>query len=173
MRILGLDPGYGRTGWGVVEYLPKGNPDRQLQALEFGVMETASADSLSVRLYELQRGIQAIIARHRPEAALMERLFFNQSTTTAAGVYQAQGVLLAALGAAEIECLELTPGQIKQAVTGSGRAGKPAVMDMVCRLLNIKAPIRPDDAADALAAAIAGVHTVRSRKLMQTMRSPQ
>ena len=154
MRVLAFDPGYGRTGWGVVE---RGQNVARLKSPGYGVLETPAGRGMPERIGLLYADACALLARFEPDCVVMERLFFNRSATTAAGVYQAQGALLAAIGSRSCTFVEIGPSSIKQAVTGSGRANKTDVMRMVQKLLGILEPIRPDDAADALAGAIAGL----------------
>lgn len=153
MRILGVDPGYGRTGWAVVE--TKGTRGG-LQLLEYGLIETSGADPLAKRLYRIFDQLIAISSRHMPQRMVVERFVPGREMSTAEGVFQARGVVLAAAGFTGVEVLEPTAGQVKQAVTGSGKASKEDVRIMVERLLNISQPIRPDDVVDAIACGIAG-----------------
>ncbi len=167
MRIIAFDPGYGRTGWGVVEAGQRAN---EFRALGYGVMETEPALSQSLRLYSLSEQCTRLLAEYDPDHAVMETLYFSQNQTTAAGVYQAQGALLACVGQRGLPLLELSPSTIKSVIAGSGRAGKLEVGRMVERLLGIPGPIRPDDAADALAGAIAGLFHVRSGAVLAAAR---
>ncbi|MCB1138808.1 MAG: crossover junction endodeoxyribonuclease RuvC [Leptospiraceae bacterium] len=153
MRILGLDPGFGITGWGFVSF--RGSSLNQPTLHSYGALTTPGGTPLAYRLADLQTQFVELLGRLQPDRVAMEKLFFGKNITTAEGVYQARGVLLAALGVAGMVPIELTPNQIKQSVTGSGKAGKPEMMRMVQMLLNIDEPIRPDDAADALGCAIA------------------
>lgn len=153
MKILGLDPGFGITGWGFVSF--HGSSLNQPTLHSYGAMTTPTGQPLSWRLADLQNQFVALLDRLQPDRVAMERLFFGKNITTAEGVYQARGVLLAAMGQKSIVPIELTPNQIKQSITGSGKARKPEMMRMVQMLLNIDEPIRPDDAADALGCAIA------------------
>tara|TARA_B100001939_G_scaffold259339_1_gene226308 strand:- start:31481 stop:32368 length:888 start_codon:yes stop_codon:yes gene_type:complete len=153
LKILGLDPGFGITGWGFVSF--HGSSLNQPTLHSYGAMTTPTGQPLSWRLADLQNQFVALLDRLQPDRVAMERLFFGKNITTAEGVYQARGVLLAAMGQKSIVPIELTPNQIKQSITGSGKARKPEMMRMVQMLLNIDEPIRPDDAADALGCAIA------------------
>ncbi|MBU43376.1 MAG: hypothetical protein CMN76_09165 [Spirochaetaceae bacterium] len=152
MRILGLDPGFGITGWGFVSF--RGSSLNQPTLHSYGALTTPGGRPLSLRLADLQNQFIELLDRLEPDRVAMERLFFGKNITTAEGVYQARGVLLAAMGQKGIVPIELTPNQIKQSITGSGKARKPEMMRMVQMLLNIDEPIRPDDAADALGCAI-------------------
>ena len=164
MRVLAFDPGYGRTGWGVVE---SGREASRLVGVAYGVLETVPGSVMADRMWELYQQAAAVIAEFNPDHVIMESLFFTNNPTTVAGVYQAQGVLLAAVGASGRPITEIGPGTIKQVITGSGRAKKPEVTRMVERLLGFREPIRPDDAADALAGAVAGIYHARSQGLIE------
>lgn len=150
MRILGVDPGYGRTGWAVID--TKGS----LTLLEYGLIETSGKDPLSKRLYRIFDQLMAVSSRLMPKRMVLERFHPGKSMTTAEGVFQARGVVLAAAGFTGCEVIEPTAAQVKLAVTGSGKASKEDVRIMVERLLDIREPIRPDDVVDAIACAIAG-----------------
>lgn len=164
MRVLAFDPGYGRTGWGVVE-----RSDRApgFAACGFGVIETASGQAIALRLAELAAAAAELVARFAPDQLVMETLFFGRNHTTAAGVYQAQGVLLSIAGNRCLPVIELSPNTIKSVITGGGRADKSQVTQMVQRLLGIDTPIRPDDAADALAGAIVGLLQMRGNSALR------
>jgi crossover junction endodeoxyribonuclease RuvC len=164
VRVLGFDPGYGRTGWGVVE---SGRDASRLVGIAYGVLETLPGGIMADRMAELYRLATEVIAEFEPDYVIMESLFFTKNPTTAAGVYQAQGVLLAAVGESGRPIQELGPGTIKQVIAGSGRAKKAEVTRMVERLLGFREPIRPDDAADALAGAVAGIYHARSENLIE------
>ncbi|MBE7438718.1 MAG: crossover junction endodeoxyribonuclease RuvC [Spirochaetales bacterium] len=148
--VLGFDPGFAITGWGALE-----KKEHKVVVRGYGTLETAPADAMTLRLSRLFTDVNALIAEFRPERCVVERLFFTRNQKTAAGVYQARGVILAAIGLAGLPLLELTPQEIKQALTGSGRASKSDVLRMVERLLGVR-PQR-DDAADGLACALAGL----------------
>lgn len=163
VRVLAFDPGYGRTGWGVVE---SGREASRLVGVAYGVLETLPGGIMADRMADLYQQATDVIAKFGPDHVIMESLFFTKNPTTAAGVYQAQGVLLAAVGVSGRPILEIGPGTIKQVIAGSGRAKKAEVTRMVERLLGFREPIRPDDAADALAGAVAGIYHARSENLI-------
>lgn len=148
-RILGIDPGLGRTGWAVV--LRKGS---EVVPIAFGLIETRPGP-IGARLSAIGDQIQGVCREHEPDGAVFERLFFTKNQTTGLDVAKAAGVALARVYEAGIEAVELTPSQVKQAVTGNGRATKAQVAFMVTRLLGLAEPPRPDDVADALAIALA------------------
>lgn len=162
MRVLAFDPGYGITGWGSVE-------DPPLRALGYGAVSTSGDLAHASRLAFLAAQARQIIQEQKPAAIVVETLFVHKNQKTAGGVYEARGVLLCAAAEAGVDVIELGPMQIKKAVTGSGRAEKSAVHDMVQRLLSIQKKIRPDDTADALAGAVAGLFAARSRAVSKRL----
>ena len=149
MRILGIDPGYAILGYGIVDVA-----GTKLTAVDYGVIETTPNEALPARLCRLYEGVRALIERYSPGQAVFEELFFYRNTTTALAVGAGRGVAILAAQRANIPLYEYTPMQIKLAVTGNGHADKRAVQDMVKLLLSLKSVPKPDDAADALAAAI-------------------
>ncbi len=158
MKILAVDPGYARFGWGVIS-----NEGQQLNAIASGVIETPSNIDLAQRLYYLKKKISPLIRDIDPDLFIMEKFFFKKNSTTAIGVCQAQGVFLSIVGKYQANLLEVAPTTIKKTVTGSGQARKKEVMSMVCRILRLPFPIQPDDIADALAAAITGYFLSQQR----------
>ena len=149
MRILGIDPGLATTGYGVIE-----KKSGVFRMCCFGVVQTQPGDPDAVRLLQLANALEVIILEQKPDAAAVERLFFSRNVSSALPVAQARGVVLFQLARFGIEYGEYTPNQVKQGVTGSGRARKAQVQEMVRRLLGLKEIPAPDDAADALAVAI-------------------
>lgn len=155
MIILGIDPGYATIGYGVVEKTDKG----RLIAIDYGVIETPKTESVPVRLAMLDDALDAIIKKYRPDCVSVEELFFNTNITTGIKVAQARGVILLCAIKQCGHLYEYTPLQVKQALTGNGRAEKKQVQYMVKALLGLAKEPRPDDAADALAVAICHAHT--------------
>lgn len=149
MRILGVDPGYALMGYGVVDV-----QGTKLTCVDYGVIETKPPEPLPERLGRLYDGMEELIRRYQPQAAVFEELFFYRNTTTALAVGAGRGVALLAAQQAGLPLYEYTPMQIKLAVTGDGHAQKQAVQSMVRMLLSLGCIPKPDDAADALAAAI-------------------
>lgn len=147
--ILGLDPGIADTGYGLIAV--NGN---NLKCLEFGSIKTSSKDDFLCRLEKLDTCLQKIINKYKPDLVSVEKLFFNTNAKTAFVVGQARGVLLLNIKKNNLKLIEFTPLQIKQSVTNFGRAEKKQVQTMVKLILNLKEVPQPDDAADALAAAI-------------------
>lgn len=156
MRILGIDPGTGILGFGVIEVI-RG----EARLVDAGVIRTSSKDQDAVRLQTIFEELTTIIAETKPVAMSVEKLFFAQNVTTAMTVSQARGVVLLAGQQAGLTIHEYTPLQIKQALTGYGRAEKKQIQEMVRVILKLKAIPTPDDCADALAAAITHSMTMR------------
>jgi crossover junction endodeoxyribonuclease RuvC len=152
--ILGIDPGIADTGYGVVKE-DKG----RLTCLAYGSIKTASGRELPDRLEELQNSLEKIIKKYRPDSAAIEQLFFNKNVRTALIVGQARGVALLTLSRHNLPIFDLTPAQVKLAVSAYGRASKTQVQKMVKLILNLKELPRPDDAADALAVAIGALNS--------------
>jgi crossover junction endodeoxyribonuclease RuvC len=151
--ILGLDPGFADLGFGVVT--TSGGKD---MCVNYGSIKTSKALPFATRLVGLQDQLQAVIAKHRPTEAAIERLYFSTNAKTAMDVAEARGVIRLTLERAGLPCRELGPGEIKLAVTGDGRAAKAEMQKMVRLLLSLKETPKPDDAADALAVALAAAH---------------
>ena len=152
MIILGLDPGLGTTGWGLIR--ATGN---RLSHLANGQLKTRTADPLPQRLADLARQLEALIEEHRPDAAAVEEVFVNKNPQSTLKLGQARGVVLMTAARAGIAVGEYAPTLVKKAVVGTGRAEKPQVHAMVQRLLP-GAAIAGPDAADALAVAITHAH---------------
>jgi len=154
LRILGIDPGTARMGYGIVEDAG-GSRER---AVTYGCLETPSGMLAEVRLQTLYRGVVDLMLTYKPEALAVEELFFGRNVTTAIHVGQARGIVLLAAADNGIPVREFTPMQVKMSVTGYGRADKPQVQQMVRTLLGLREVPKPDDVADALAVAIAALH---------------
>ncbi len=150
MRILGIDPGTGILGFGIIDVDEK----RQLKMVDAGVIRTPVKENDSVRLETIFDELSEIIAEFKPTVMSVEKLFFAQNVTTAMTVSQARGVVLLCGKQKKMELYEYTPLQIKQVLTGYGRADKKQIQDMVKVMLHLKEVPKPDDCADALAAAI-------------------
>jgi len=150
MRVLGVDPGLTRCGLGVVD----GSVGRPLTLRAVGVVRTASDLPVALRLCEIERGIDAWLDEHRPDAVAVERVFSQHNVRTVMGTAQASGVAMLVAARRGIPVALHTPSEVKAAVSGSGRADKTQVAVMVTRLLRLDAAPRPADAADALALAI-------------------
>lgn len=154
MILLGIDPGYAITGYGVIE-----EKNGVLRPLDCGVLTTPANTPFETRLHKIHTGLSEIIATYRPAMMAVEELFFARNTTTAIGTAQARGVIILAAAQAGIPVFEYTPMQVKMSVTGYGRADKKQVQEMVRLLLGLSKIPKPDDAADALAVAICQANT--------------
>ena len=154
---LGIDPGIATTGYGLVRL----TRDGELVAVSFGIISTPKDSSAPARLEMLFDQLKALLKKHRPDTAAVEKLFFQSNVKTALSVGQARGVIMLCLQKAGIEPFEYTPNEVKQAVAGYGGADKRQVQDMVRALLQLDSIPKPDDAADALAIAITHLNTNR------------
>ena len=149
MRILGIDPGYGITGFAVVD-AQRG----QSKLITCGAITTPAGMDFSVRLEIIYEDMRKLLEQAKPEAVAIEELFFGQNVTTGIGVAQSRGVILLAIRQAGLEVTAYKPSQVKQAVVGYGNATKHQVQDMTKRLLGLDKLPKPDDAADAIAIAL-------------------
>jgi crossover junction endodeoxyribonuclease RuvC len=149
MRIIGIDPGTGILGFGVIDV-----EGQKLQLVDAGVIRTPVHEDDAVRLETIFQELTDIIVQTKPVIMSVEKLFFARNVTTAMTVSQARGVVLLCARLAGLQIFEYTPMQIKQAITGYGKADKKQMQEMVRILLKLKEIPEPDDAADALAAAI-------------------
>ncbi len=149
MRIIGIDPGTGILGFGIIEA-----DARRVQLVDAGVIRTPVHEDDAVRLQTIFEELTDIIVSTHPSVMSVEKLFFARNVTTAMTVAQARGVVLLCGKQAGLELFEYTPMQIKQSITGYGKADKKQMQEMVRTLLNLKEIPKPDDAADALAAAL-------------------
>lgn len=156
MRIIGIDPGTGILGFGVIE-ASHGNAE----IVDAGVIRTPVKEDDDKRLEIIYNELTDIIASTKPEVMSVEKLFFAQNVTTAMTVAQARGIVLLTGRQGGLTIYEYTPLQIKQALTGYGRADKKQIQEMVKAILKLKVVPKPDDCADALAAAITHSMTVR------------
>lgn len=150
MRILGIDPGTGILGFGVIDVTKPG----KATLVDGGVIRTPVKQEDSLRLKTIYEELTEIIELHKPDVMSVEKLFFAQNVTTAMSVAQARGVVLLCGVQNGLTLFEYTPLQIKQAITGYGRADKKQMQEMVRIILNLNEVPKPDDCADALAAAI-------------------
>ena len=163
MIVLGIDPGYALMGWGVVE-----SRGSAMRLLDYGVVETKAGTPVQDRLRTLQQGIRRLVQQYHPDDVAFEELFFARNVTTALTVGAARGAAIIAAAEYTENLYEYTPMQIKQALTGWGKADKKQVMEMIRRLLKLPQLPRPDDAADAL--AIAFCHSRAATSLINTER---
>ena len=149
MRILGIDPGYGITGFGLIKAQRS-----QSKLLQSGAITTPAGMDFSARLEIIYEDMRKLLEVSKPDAVAIEELFFGQNVTTGIGVAQSRGVILLAIRQAGLEVTAYKPSQVKQAVVGYGNATKHQVQDMTKRLLGLQSMPKPDDAADAIAIAL-------------------
>ena len=161
MIVLGIDPGLATLGYGVIEKDARGN----CRALACGVVTTPKDESMPVRLAMLEEGVQQVIAKYNPDEIAMEELFFSKNITTGIAVAHARGVALLTCVKHCGKLYEYTPMQIKQALTGYGKADKKQIQTVVTSLLKLSAVPKPDDAADALAIALCHAQSNRFGEL--------
>ena len=157
MQILGIDPGYATTGFGVVQSLPG-----TLKLLNYGTITTPAAMKFPQRLEMLYDDMVRLLDTVKPDAVAVEELFWGHNVTTGIGVSHGRGVILLAVAKSGVPLFEYTPGQVKQAVVGYGNASKHQVQDMTRRLLHLQAMPKPDDAADAIAIALCHARSATS-----------
>lgn len=150
MRVLGIDPGLTRCGMGVVE----GQTGRPLTLVDVNVLRTSAGLPVAQRLVTIEKGIDAWLDEHRPDAVAVERVFARSDSSTIMGTAQASGIALVCAARRGLPIALHTPSEVKAAVSGSGRADKAQVAAMVTRILRLDAPPKPADASDALALAI-------------------
>lgn len=161
MSILGIDPGFGRCGWGVI--------GSEMEVLEYGVIETSPSMPIEDRLLEIHQFLSAIISKHQPSSCGIEKLYVSRNTKTIINVAQSLGVILLTLRLVSIPFAEYTPTQVKLALTGYGHAPKEQMQTMVKRILGLQSLPQPDDAADALAIALC--HSLSSNRHNAIIRS--
>lgn len=157
MRILGIDPGFDRTGFGVVDHI-RG----KLTWVYHGCLQTDKTSEFSFRLQQVRDAVAKTIKHFQPDVVVIEQLFFQTNVTTAIKVGMARGVIFVAAADGGVPIIELTPNQIKQGLTGWGKADKKQMQEMVRVTLKLEEIPKPDDAADALAMAIVGAFAATS-----------
>lgn len=165
MRILGIDPGYATTGFGLLQ-----TDGPSIRLLRYGVVTTPKELPFPQRLEILYDDVLRLVELSAPEAAAVEELFWGHNITTGIGVSHGRGVILLALTKAGVPIFEYTPMQVKQAVVGYGKAEKRQVMEMTRRLLRMEKAARPDDAADAIAIALC--HARSQSSLLSKLQNP-
>lgn len=160
MLIVGIDPGTATTGYGLVR-----ETDNGIEVVDFGVVVTPAGERPEIRLFQLYEALTKLMLLHRPQSGAVERLFFQRNVSTAIAVGQARGVAMLVMAQNSVPVAEYTPLEVKQAVTGYGKADKNQVQQMVKALLELEDIPRPDDAADALAIAICHLHSMKYSSL--------
>lgn len=156
MIVLGIDPGFGRVGYGVIQYVKN-----KYKVLEYGCITTPANSDFPKRLQKIEMDLLEVISRYKIDAASIEELYFNTNSKTAIKVAEARGVILNTLEKSGIEIFEYTPLQAKLAIVGYGRAEKNQVKDMVKQFLGLEQMPKLDDTTDALAIAICHTHSSR------------
>ncbi len=157
MISLGIDPGTTRIGFGIIQ-----SEKNRLSCIAYGILSTSGKDKL-INFQEAEKQLSALIKKYQPDVAGIEKLFFFKNQKTIMAVSEMRGVIMLTLAKHNLPIHEFTPLQVKQNISAYGRAGKDQVQRMVRMLLNVKEPIKPDDAADALAIAICSAHTTISQ----------
>ncbi|VVB86068.1 Crossover junction endodeoxyribonuclease RuvC [uncultured archaeon] len=156
MIVIGIDPGLATVGFGVIRMDENG-----ITPVSYGCIRTSSEKQTPERLLEIYTETSALFEKYNPGAVAVERLFFNKNVTNAMSVSEARGVIFLAAQQKGIPIFEYTPNQIKQAITGSGRADKKQMQEMIKRLLNLDEVPQPDDAADGLSIALCHINFLR------------
>ncbi len=159
LRILGIDPGFDRVGFGVVDQIGS-----ESVWIFHACLQTKAKDEFGRRLQQVRDAIKKVIDMYQPQVVVVEHLFFSNNAKTAIKVGMARGVTLLAIADAKLPLVELTPNQVKQGIAGWGNADKEQVQEMVKRVLKLKTIPKPDDAADALALAIVGGLVAKQRR---------
>lgn len=168
MRVLGIDPGYAIVGFGALDYT-----NNKFTTLQYGAITTKSHTVFEDRLQEVYDDMTQLLRQTEPDAMAIETLFFTTNQKTVIAVAEARGVILLAARKANVPVFEYTPLQVKQSVSGYGKALKKQVQEMTKTLLHLPAVPKPDDTADALALAICHAYSVRSRQFGQTLTNRQ
>ncbi|MDO8504965.1 MAG: crossover junction endodeoxyribonuclease RuvC [bacterium] len=151
MIILGIDPGIARMGFGIIEEIKL-----KARAIEYGCVETSKDIPHAQRLLILHKALTKLIQQYHPERVAVEQLFFSKNVKTALQVGEARGVIMLTCQMEQVPVVEISPKEVKVALTGYGQADKPQMQKMIQLILKLKTIPKPDDAADALAIAIAG-----------------
>lgn len=159
MIVIGIDPGLATVGFGVIR------KEDGITPVSYGCIRTSSEKQTSERLLEIYIEINALFDKYCPNAVAVERLFFNKNVTNAMSVSEARGVIFLAAQQRNIPLFEYTPNQIKQAITGSGRADKKQMQEMIKRLLSLDEVPQPDDAADGLSIALCHINWQKERPI--------
>lgn len=162
MIIMGIDPGFAITGYGIIEYL--GN---KFKVIDYGAIKTNANTEFPIRLLYLGQELDILLTKFKPDAVSIEELFFNKNIKTALSVAQGRGVAVLESARKGVDIFEYTPLQVKQSLCGYGRAEKNQIQQMVKIFLNLKEVPKPDDVADALAVAICHAHSYKMNNFLQ------
>ncbi|MGN0596400.1 MAG: crossover junction endodeoxyribonuclease RuvC [Ruminiclostridium sp.] len=163
MRIIGIDPGYAIVGFGILDYV-----NSKFSVVDYGAITTDKDTPFNDRLTEIYSDLCYVLDKYRPEFLSIEKLYFQNNQKTAIDVAEARGVILLAANQRKIDIYEYTPLQVKQSITGYGKAVKKQVQDMTRRVLGLSEVPKPDDTADALAMAICHGHCYNSQMSLYT-----
>lgn len=163
IRILGIDPGTATTGWAVLE-----QSNKEIKAVAYGHISTSPQKSTAERLMEVAGDLESIIKKYQPCEGIVEDLFFFKNQKTIIKVGQSRGAIILTMIKANLKVFEYTPLQVKQAVTGYGRADKKQVQEMVKNILKLKEVPKPDDTADAIAL---GICHLQSRSFLEAKKN--
>lgn len=169
MVILGVDPGTATVGYGVIRRFSQGEQKGEIKNLDYGVIKTSSSLAPAERLKEIHSAFLELIKNWRPDIIAVEKLYFFKNLKTAFPVSQAKGVILLATAQEKVPVFEITPLQIKMALTSYGRASKRQVQEMVKVLLSLEKIPKPDDASDALGAAICCARAVAFKNKISSL----
>ena len=156
MIIIGIDPGLATVGFGVIR-----KEEDRIIPVSYGCIRTSSEKQNPERLMEIYDEVNALFKKYTPRTVAVERLFFTNNITSAMGVSEARGVIFLAAQQKNIPVIEYTPKQVKQAITGSGRADKKQMQEMIKRLLDLDEVPKPDDAADGLSIALCHINYIK------------
>jgi len=156
MIVIGIDPGTARLGYGIIAVR-----NRKPEHVCYGCIESGKGQTASARLLHIYSEVATLLEKYPPAHIAVEKLFFSRNITSAMSVSEARGVILLLAEQQRIPITEYTPNQVKQAITGSGRADKRQMQEMIKRLLNLEEIPKPDDAADALSIALCHIHILR------------
>ena len=156
MIILGIDPGYAIVGFGVLEY-----KNNHFKTIDYGAITTEAGTDFNRRLEIVYDELSALMEKYKPDAMSVEKVFYNSNAKTVIDVSQARGVIMLAAQKNKIPVFEYTPLQVKQALTGYGRASKGQIQQMMKSILGLSAVPKPDDVADALAIAVCHGNSMR------------
>lgn len=154
LRILGIDPGFARMGYAVLDF-----DGQNFKICDFGCIESSANTPFPARLEIIYDALKQICEKYEPEHFAVEQLFFARNTTTALNVAEARGVAILLAAKSKMRVFEYKPAEVKLAVVGYGRAEKEQVQEMICRILKLKRRPKPDDVADAIAVAICHAHS--------------
>ena len=161
---MGIDPGYARLGFGIIKFFQDSS---KMDILDYGVLETSSREKHENRLLAIQKGIQRLIKKFRPDTVAIEKIFLAKNRKTGIQVAEARGVILATAALLKLEIAEYSPLEVKIAITGNGHCDKGDMQEMVKILCSLDEIPKPDDAADGLANALTFIHQFSFRKAVK------